>query len=229
MYISRLLQKKSKSQPCFVIDLILIPILLFVSSTFFLENLKKKESSCHVVMDLLNLEPCPILVAPSDFSTNFYRVSNLNIINKRNLSPEESAHTMVPKPSMPLMAQLLTPHVLIKIHMKSHLLRHFVIIPRLSSISQVIFASIFAIQFLEKVKILEYSSALVFSFSCFLSFACLLTCLANFFTMHCLFCHFGLRTVRRSAKVHITNLTAIYDLRLIVFADLCYIGIIDHG
>jgi len=68
----------------------------------------------------------------------------------------------VPKPSMPLMAQLLTPHVLIKIHMKSHL-RRFVIIPRLSSISQVIFA----IQFLEKIKILEYSSALVFSFSCF--------------------------------------------------------------
>ena len=102
-------------------------------------------------MDLLNLEPCPILVAPSDFSTNFYQVSKLNIINKRNLLPEESAHTMVPKPSMPLMAQLLTPHVLIKIHMKSHLLRHFVIIPRLSSISQVIFgALIFAIQFLEK-------------------------------------------------------------------------------
>merc|ERR1740129_741288 len=96
----------------------------------------KKESSCHVVMDLLNSEPCPILVALSDFSTNFYQVSKLNIINKRNLLPEEPAHTMVPKPSMPLMAQLLTPHVLIKIHMKSHLLRHFVIIPRLSSISQ---------------------------------------------------------------------------------------------
>ena len=102
-------------------------------------------------MDLLNSEPCPILVAPSDFSTNFYQVSKLNIINKRNLLPEEPAHTMVPKPSMPLMAQLLTPHVLIKIHMKSHLLRHFVIIPRLSSISQVIFgALIFAIQFLER-------------------------------------------------------------------------------
>jgi hypothetical protein len=88
---------------------------------------------------------------------------------------------MVPKPYMPLMAQLLTPHVLIKIHMKSHLLRRFVIIPRLSSISQVIFgALIFAIQFLEKIKILEYSSALVFSFPCFLSFACLPPCLANF-------------------------------------------------
>ena len=139
VYISRLLQKIKKST-LFVIDRILIPILLFVFY-FFLENLLKnqKESSCHVVMDLLNLEPCPILVAPSDFSTNFYQVSKLNIINKLNHLPVESAHTMVPKPSMPLMAQLLTPHVLIKIHMKSHLLRRFVIIPRLSSISQVIF------------------------------------------------------------------------------------------
>ena len=30
VYISRLLQKNQKSQPCFVIDRILIPILLFV-------------------------------------------------------------------------------------------------------------------------------------------------------------------------------------------------------
>ena len=183
-------------------------------------------------MDLLNLEPCPILVAPSDFSTNFYQVSKLNIINKLNHLPVESAHTMVPKPSMPLMAQLLTPHVLIKIHMKSHLLRRFVIIPRLSSISQVIFASIFAIQFLEKSQ-----NSRIFLCTCLQFFVFFKLRLPA--SLPCQFLHnalllfeinfFGLWIIQRSAKVHITNLTATHDLRLIVFADLCYIGIIDHG